>query len=180
MSLVRLLYPQQATFKPHVCFPPDCFRFTPSFGRGKHPRRMSHIRRCLTRYPRKQTSARTTGCTRICLHPCSRAAYALPLYAIIEAPCSKPKYPSHRRNRRRSLSLASRQFVPLRNRPNRQRKSRHRQCMRPIRSPRQFRVHRARSAVSSPTRSGQPVTALYGAPRSLERLFKPRRAHRIN
>ena len=40
-SALRPVYPQQATFKPHVCFPPDCFRFTPSFGRGRHLRRMS-------------------------------------------------------------------------------------------------------------------------------------------
>ncbi len=40
-SAPRPVYLQQPTFKPHVCFPPDCFRSTPSSGRGRHPRKMT-------------------------------------------------------------------------------------------------------------------------------------------
>ncbi len=42
-SAPRPVYPQLRTFKPHVCFLPDCFRLTPSSGRGCHPRRMSQV-----------------------------------------------------------------------------------------------------------------------------------------
>ena len=56
----------------------------------------------------------------------------MPLSAIIEVSCSKPKYPSRQQNRLRSLSLASRQFAPLKSRPNRRQKS-HRRFIRPVR-----------------------------------------------
>ena len=45
-----------------------------------------------------------------------------------EVPCSKPRYPSRRQNRLRSLFLAFRHVTPLRNRPNRHQKS-HRRFM---------------------------------------------------
>ncbi len=40
-SAPRPVYLQQPTLKPHVCFPPDCFRSTPSSGRGRYPRKMT-------------------------------------------------------------------------------------------------------------------------------------------
>ena len=54
MSPVRLLYPQQATFKAHVRFRVDFVGCTPSFGRGWDARRTSQ--------PDPQRKSRLTKC----------------------------------------------------------------------------------------------------------------------